>query len=100
MDFKKTIKIFISFILYLIMIIIAVIFSKYIYYEPYKTSGEYSIFSPIIYAVKLINIISVIYIFFYLWEILLKKDLFYYNKFILIICVFLFCVNYFIFKIL
>lgn len=95
MDFKKLIKILLSFGLYLLMMLITVFFSKYIYYKPYKINKGYSIIYPIIYAKKLIYIISIIFILFYIWRILLKKDYFYIINLILIIII-LITINYYI----
>ncbi len=100
MDSKKIIKIFISLVLYFTMISIAIVLSKYVYYKPYKISeGHYSIFSPILYARKLINSISIIYMVFYLWRIFIKKDFFYLIN-VVLVCIFLFCVNYFIYNLI
>lgn len=86
MDYKKIIKILLSFGLYLLMIPIIVFFSKHIYYKPYRINTGYSIISPIIYAKKL----------FYIWRILLKKDYFYIINLILIITILItmnYCIN-------
>lgn len=62
------------------MIPIIVFFSKHIYYKPYRINTGYSIISPIIYAKKLLYIMSIIFILFYM-ENTIKKRLFLYNKF-------------------
>jgi hypothetical protein len=95
MDFKKIIKILLSFGLYIIMMLNIIFFSKYIYYKPYRINTGYSIISPIIYARKLINIMSFIFILFYLWRVLLKNDFFYLINLIIII-ILLISINYFI----
>ncbi|CVK16184.1 hypothetical protein Ga0061079_105143 [Apibacter mensalis] len=95
MDFKKIIKILLSFGLYIIMMLNIIFFSKYIYYKPYRINTGYSIISPIIYAKKLINIMSFIFILFYLWRVLLKNDFFYLINLIIII-ILLISINYFI----
>jgi hypothetical protein len=95
MDLKKIIKILLSFGLYIIMMLNIIFFSKYIYYKPYRINTGYSIISPIIYARKLINIMSFIFILFYLWRVLLKNDFFYLINLIIII-ILLISINYFI----
>ena len=95
MDYKKLIKILLSFGLYLLMIPIIVFFSKHIYYKPYRINTGYSIISPIIYAKKLLYIMSIVFILFYIWRILLKTNYFYIINLILIITI-LITMNYYI----